>query len=481
MQRKGFQMRCVLANPPWYEPGFYGVRAGSRWPHLEDTGSRYRPFPFFLAYTAALLEKNGYFPFAIDAVGEQLNIPAFLYKLEKLQPDLLIMEVSTPSFSNDLMIVDQIRNKFGYALKIALCGPNHLMINPAFLENNRNVDFVFRGEYEFITLELIQALEQGYNLNRIDGLNYRDINGEIKINRNRDLLKNIDSIPWPSRHHFPMSEYYDEISGDIEPAGQIWASRGCPYMCIFCVWPQLVYGGSNYRVRDPADVADEMEWMVKTYGFKFIYFDDDTFNIGKERMLKLCSCIRERDINVPWAIMARADGMDREVLESMKSAGLYSVKYGIESADQKIVDVSGKKLDLSEALENIQITRKLDIYFHLTFTFGLPGETHETCRKTLQLALDLNPATAQFSICTPMPGSRYYDLARQKGYLKDGDWNLYTGFNSAAIRTEALSFEELEEIRDKAQKTWDRHVLKRTRYKRFKKRVTHVTNKLFDK
>ncbi len=473
-------MRCVLANPPWYESGLYGVRAGSRWPHLEDPGSRYVPFPFFLAYTTALLEKNGYFPYALDAVAEKINIQTFLYKLEKIQPHLLIMEVSTPSFANDLKIVDLIRQKFGYDLKIALCGPNHLMISSDFLKNNSNIDFVFRGEYEFITLELIQALENGHELSRIDGLNYRNDNGDVIINRNRDLVNDIDVIPWPSRHHFPMAEYYDEICGEIEPVGQMWASRGCPYMCIFCVWPQLVYGGSNYRVRDPSDVADEMAWMVKTYDFKFIYFDDDTFNIGKERMLKLCSCIRERNINIPWAIMARADGMDREVLESMKSAGLYSIKYGIESADQAIVDVSGKKLDLSEALENIKITRELGIQFHLTFTFGLPGETRETCQKTLELALELNPATAQFSICTPMPGSKYYDIARQKGYLKDGDWNLYTGFNSAAIRTETLSYEELEDIRNNAQKTWDQHVLKRTRFKRFKKRLNQLKHIVFD-
>lgn len=454
-------MRCVLANSPWNEPAFYGVRAGSRWPHLETRESRYLPFPFFMAYAAAVLEQNGYFPRIIDGIAERITMETFLYKIRKSQPDLLVLEVSTPSFPSDLKTIDLIRKDLGYDGKIALCGPNHLMTGPEFLESAQDVDFVFRGEYEFILLELVRALEKGSGLDEIKGLNYRDDGGKIRINPNRELLSDIDVLPWPSRHQLPMMNYYDEAGGIAQPSAQMWASRGCPHMCIFCVWPQLVYGGANYRVRDPADVADEMAWLVKTYDYKSVYFDDDTFNIGKNRMIKLCDEIRKRDLNVPWAIMARADGMDRHILEKMKEAGLFSVKYGIESGDQKIVDNSGKKLDLGTAREIITITRDLGIQFHLTFTFGLPGETRDTARKTIDLALELDPATVQFSICTPMPGSRYYDMALANGYLQDDDWTHYTGFNSAVVRTEALSSRDLENILTTAHETWYRHVAKR--------------------
>ena len=175
-------------------------------------------------------------------------------------------------------------------------------------------------------------------------------------------------------------------------------------------------------------------------------------------MIKLCDEIKKRDLKIPWAIMARADGMDREILEKMKAAGLFSVKYGVESGDQKIVDASGKNLDLKTAREIITITRDLGIQFHLTFTFGLPGETRETARKTIDLALELNPTTAQFSVCTPMPGSKYYDMAREKGFLLDDDWTHYTGFDSAVIRTEDLSSDDLEEILADAQTKWFSHV-----------------------
>ncbi|MBN1879342.1 radical SAM protein [bacterium] len=450
-------MRIFLGNPPWNEGDMYGVRAGSRWPHLEDKHSHYLPFPFFMAYTAAVLEQHGYYPRMVDAIAERLTDEAFLYAIEKSRPELLILEVSTPSFIHDLELLHSIRQRFGKDIRIALCGPNHLMVNSQFLENNPDIDFVMRGEYEYITLELVKILESGGDPGSVPGLNFRDGHGTARINPPRELLGNIDSIPWPSRHQLPMMNYYDEAGGIVHPSAQMWASRGCPHQCIFCVWPQLVYGGPNYRVRNPDDVAEEMAWLVNTYNYRSVYFDDDTFNIGKNRMLRLCDAIRKRNVNIPWSIMARADGMDRDVLERMREAGLYSVKYGIESGEQSIVNASGKNLDLTTARETIRLTRELGIKYHLTFTFGLPGETKETARRTLDMALELDPETVQFSICTPMPGSKYYDMAREKGYINDSDWDRYTGFNSAVIRTDALTSSDLEEILVQAQQEWYLH------------------------
>lgn len=454
---KEVPMRVFLGNPPWSEPGLYGVRAGSRWPHLECEASRYMPFPFFLAYACAVLEQNGYYPRMVDALAERMPDGLFLHIVEQNNPDLIVLEVSTPSFPYDLETVASIRRSLGDTVKIALCGPNHLMTNAAFLEAHPEVDYIFCGEYEFILLELVRALEAGRSPGDVPGLIFRDTSDRVIVNPQRSLLRDINTIPWPSRHQLPMMKYYDEAGSIAEPGVQMWASRGCPHMCIFCVWPQLVYGGPNYRVRDPVDVADEMEWLVNTYGFKSVYFDDDTFNIGKNRIMKLCREIQRRELNIPWSIMARADGMDRELLETMKAAGLSSVKYGVESGDQGVVDGSGKKLDLSVAREIIGITRELGIRYHLTFTFGLPGETRDTARKSIDLALELDPDTVQFSICTPMPGSRYFQMAREKGYLADVDWTNYTGFTSAVIRTDALSSEDLEQILHEAETIWYRH------------------------
>jgi radical SAM superfamily enzyme YgiQ (UPF0313 family) len=477
-------IKIFLGNPPWTEPGYYGVRAGSRWPHLECEASRYMPFPFFLAYATAVLEKNGYTPCLVDAAAERIPAPVFMHKLEMAAPDVIVLETSTPSFPRDLEIVREIRVLLGSDPRIVLCGPHQLMMGEDFLEEHDEIDFVMRGEYEMTLLDLVKTIESGNELDTVNGLNYRDSSGVVHVNPDRPLTKDLDSLPWPSRHQLPMMEYYDEAAGVPQPSGQMWASRGCPYTCIFCVWPQLVYGGSNYRVRRSEDVAAEMEWLVKVYGYRSIYFDDDTFNIGKDRMLKLCQTIQARKLNVPWAIMARADTMDREILEAMATAGLYSVKYGVESAVQEIVDGCGKNLDLSRLEEIVGITRDLGIQYHLTFTFGLPGETFETARKTIDLALKLDPHTVQFSICTPMPGSKYFNMLEEKGFLESKDWSDYTGFNSAVARTETLTAKDLESILESANKAWADHVWKRQSPKdRFrltmKKHASKIFNTLF--
>ena len=450
-------MKIFLGNAPWSKPGFYGVRAGSRWPHLEVNSSCYMPFPFFLAYAAAVLEKHGYQPRLVDGIAEKIPLAAFLYKIEQAAPDVVVLETSTPSWRYDLEVVHEVRQLLGPEARIVLCGPNQLASDEEQLKQETSVDFVMVGEYEFTLLELVQALEAGVEPVAVTGLIYRNSAGGIVRNEHRALIRDIDQLPWPSRHQLPMMTYYDEAGGIPQPSAQVWASRGCPYMCIFCLWPQLVYGGPNYRVRNPVDVVDEMEWLVNTYGYKSIYFDDDTFNIGKRRMLAFCDEIIRRDLHIPWSIMARADTMDREILEKMAQAGLFSVKYGVESADQSILDASGKRLDVTKVRETVAITRELGIQYHLTFTFGLPGETWETAQRTIDLALELDPATLQFSICTPMPGSRYFNDLKDKGFLSEKDFSDYTGFNSAVARTETLSPADLEMILQEAQRAWDIH------------------------
>jgi len=246
----------------------------------------------------------------------------------------------------------------------------------------------------------------------------------------------------------------------------VLASRGCPYNCIFCAWPQIMYHGSNYRARDPVDVVDEMEFLVRKKGFKSVYFDDDTFNIGRERILKICNEIKKRKLTVPWAIMARVDIMDKELLDEMKSAGLYAIKYGIESAVQKLVDSANKDLDLKKAEDMIEYTNRIGIKTHLTFMFGLPGESHETIQKTIDFALRMNPESVQFSITTPFPGTNYYKDLNKKGMLVSKKWSDYDGNFKSVIKTKELSAKELENAVRIAYNAWAEHQQKRIKDKK---------------
>lgn len=454
-------MKILLVNPPWVVGGRKGVRAGSRWPHLKiPEEERYMPYPFFLGYASSLLKINNFDVKVIDAIAEYLTYDQFKKQVVKFNPDLLVSETSTPSLQHDLDLLKEIKEKT--KCKLALAGPDFNLFTEKFLEENSFVDFVFVGEYEFTLLELINALKTRKNYHKIKGLVCRYKN---KIyNNGRRSLKDINKLPWPDRENLPMYKYHDCPGSIPEPSVQMHASRGCPFQCIFCAWPPIMYGGNNYRTRDVKDVVDEMEFLVKEKGFKSIYFDDDTFNIGKKRMLKFAKELKKRHLNIPWAFMGRSDLSDKETLAALKKSGLRAVKYGMESGVQKLVDNANKKLNLKKAIENIRFTKELGIKVHLTFTFGLPGETKQTIMKTINLALELDPDSVQFSITTPFPGTKLYDDMKKQGNIVSNNWEDYDGNTKSVIKTKSLNPEELKKAQEYAYKRWYKHKFLKKRY-----------------
>jgi len=374
------------------------------------------------------------------------------------QPKFAILEVSTASLETDLRQARLIKEQVP-GVKIVFCGMHVDMFEPEFLRDFPVVDFVLKGEYDSVALQLVDAYESGRDFAEVPNLVYRAEDGGCFETARQELVSDLDSVPWPEREQLPMLKYYDLPGGIPAPSLQMWASRGCPFKCIFCVWPQIMYGNHKYRTRNPVDIVDEIEYCVEKWGFKSYYFDDDTFNIGKERIIKLCDEITRRKLNLPWAAMARADTADEEMLIAMRDAGLVGIKYGVESGCQELVDAAQKNLKLQKVEETVCATRKLGINQHLTFSFGLPGETKETIRQTIDFAKRLNPETVQFSIMTPFPGSKFYKMLEADGKLLTKDWSKYDGGTTSVIRTEALTGEDLENALRQAYNEWDIHKL----------------------
>ena len=455
-------MKVLVVNPPWIEGGRQGVRAGSRWPHLKIVEEeRYMPYPFFLGYATSLLKTDNFDVKAIDAIAENISYDEFIKKVIKFKPDIVLSEVSTPSLDHDLKLLKKLKSKNNFSLAIA--GPDANIFSTEFVENTPVVDFVLIGEYDSTFLELCQTLKSKNNPKDVNGIIYRSKNKVIKT-KNRILKKDINNIPWPDREDFPIYNYHDCPGGIPEPSAQMWSSRGCPYQCVFCLWPQIMYNGSNYRTRDVMDVVDEMEYLVKKKGFKSIYFDDDTFNIGKDRMINLAREIRKRNLNIPWAFMGRADQSDHETIIELRKAGVHAVKYGLESGVQELINKANKNLNLNNAINNILFTKKLGIKVHLTFTFGLPGETKETVRKTINLAKYLDPDSVQFSITTPFPGTKLYEDMKEKGNIISYNWKDYDGNTKSVMRTKSLSAEDLKNAQNQAYQEWFNHKIIKQRY-----------------
>ena len=460
-------IKVLLSNPPWKkDKNQYGVRAGSRWPFTQSvTNERsldYIPFPFFLAYATAFLEKEpGVDVNSIDAIAEGLTESEYYEKVEALDPDIIFAESATASFPEDFKHVKKTKARLGDSLIYLLGGPHVTYFPEKTLTDYPEIDYCLIGEYEWTLREFVRSFrDHNFSPKNILGLAYREAGANIIVNPRRPA-GNLDELPFPAWHHYPMIRYKDYFCNIPAPMANMLASRGCPFKCNFCLWPDLMYGGSNYRTRSATSIVEEMSLLVNTYGIKTIYFDDDTFNIGKSRLLEICSEIRKKEVNVNWAVMARADTVDSETLLAMKAAGLYAIKYGVESGNQSVVDSTGKNLNLDTVRTTVALTKEMGIKCHLTFTIGLMGETHKSMQDTIDMAIELDPDSVQISITTPFPGTKYYEYAKQKGFLLTEDASIYDGSQSCVLRTETLSKSDIEQGYKRFERTWKRHRMKK--------------------
>lgn len=451
-------MKILLANLPWFKNGYYGVRAGSRWPHIKNETERdYLPFPFYLAYSTSLLEAKGFSASLIDAIASKMTVNSFLKEVERFSPDILVVEISLPSRENDLEILKQIPSR----VKIIICGLDVEATSLDFLKLHPFIFASIRGEYELPLTKLITALHNNSSLNEIESIIYRE--GDSLFTRKEErLLTNLNELPYPHRKKLPMKAYVDAPGGLPLPNVQMQASRGCPFQCSFCAWPQIMGKPGSYRFRKNEDIIKEMEYLVDKMKFKSIYFDDDTFNVGVARIQNFLDLLIEKrktkKIQVPWAIMARADLMGESLLDKFKEAGLYSVKYGVESASQDILDNAKKDMKLEKAISMIKYTQQLGIKVHLTFMFGLPFETKETIQQTQDLAISLNPDSLQFSLAMPYPGTTLFDELYTSKQLIFSDNNHFDGNYNAIIKSELLSPQELLEAKDQAYAKWGEYL-----------------------
>ena len=449
-------MRVLLSNPPWLRPGWYGVRAGSRWPHMERADAPYMPFPFLLGYAAAVLEQHGHEVHVIDACAERMGRDAFLDRVEAFDPDLFMAEISTPSLTEDLRTLGALRDR-GYDKPIVLGGLHKPLYTPGFLAGAPFVQGTLVGEYELTLVELLRALETDERgpKDAIPGLIWRR-GDELLDGGRKHSQEDLDSFPLPARHLFPMDRYHDLPGGIPAPSAQMWASRGCSFTCDFCAWPQILYADNLYRVRSADAVADEVVQLLDQ-GYASVYFDDDTFNLGKRRTADLIRAFTERGITAPWAFMGRADTCSPSQYEALAKTGLKAVKFGVESADTSRLKRIGKNLDVDAVRRSVAAAKANDVAIHLTFMFGLPGETLETMQRTLDLAYELDPDSAQFTIAVPFPGSRFYDQMIGEGRLAEGDvdFDALDGYRTGVVSTDALDAEQIISFVHGIHRRWD--------------------------
>jgi anaerobic magnesium-protoporphyrin IX monomethyl ester cyclase len=443
-------MRVLVANPPWPGPG-YGARSDVRWPHKRS--DKYIEYPIYLSYTVAVVEEAGFEVAFSDAIMDELDIDQFAQSVQDYGPRLALIETSTPSIDFDLATAAAIK-RLSPETFVALLGSHVTFFDEQILAENPAVDAVVRGEFEYTCADLARALDAGDDLGKVLGLTYRRNNAAepgqaIQRNPDRPLFEPLDSMPFPARHIVKDDGYRAGIYSGGHPTAMV-SSRGCPYRCTFCLWPDILYG-HKFRARSAKNVVDEIEEAVRVYGHDEIYFDDDTFTIDRQRVMDICRLLNERGLEkeVEWIAQCRVDTVDREMLEAMKAANCGYILFGVESGSPQMLKKMKKGITLDKVREAFELTKEVGIKTQAFFLLGMPGETQETIRETIGFAKEINASSTQFAVAIPHPGTALYDECKINGWLTSEDWADYTA-ESSLIETPWLTAEEVEEARIRA-------------------------------
>jgi hopanoid biosynthesis associated radical SAM protein HpnJ len=421
-------MRTLFLQAPSFE-GFDGG-AGSRYQAKREIRSFW--YPTWLAQPAALVENSK----LIDAPPHRLSFADIASEIPDF--DLVVMHTSVPSFSSDAKTAQAIKDiKLG--IKIGLIGAKVAVDPEGSLRNAPAVDFVARNEFDFT----IKDIADGKDWSTIKGISYRNSDGVVVHNEDREMLENMDALPFVSqvyKRDLDINRYF--IGYLKHPYISIYTGRGCKSRCTFCLWPQTV-GGHRYRTRSVAHVIEEIAWAQKAFPeVKEFFFDDDTFTDNLPRAEAIAKELGK--LGVTWSCNAKAN-VPRDSLKVMRDNGLRLLLVGYESGNQQILHNIKKGMRIEVAERFTKDCHDLGVTIHGTFILGLPGETHETIEETVQFANRINPHTIQVSLAAPYPGTFLYDQAVKNGWLDADNAELVddSGIQIAPLHYPHLSHREI--------------------------------------
>ena len=424
-------MKVLIFNPPMLngviymkELGRCGRKsvAGEVWP---QTG---------LAYIAAVLRNNGHEVMFLDAMAIGFDVDQSINKIAEFKPDIAILHTTTPTFMNDTKFLDLIQKRTG-----ACCGlvGTHPTALPEESLKQSSADFVVVSEVEITMKDLCDHFTDDWST--IPGLAYCK-DGKIIRTSERPLFPNLDELPFPARDLMPVDKYIMPFFGE-SPFVTIVPSRGCPFQCTFCragmVW------GENARHRSPDNICDEIEEVITKFGIRNVVMMTDTLTLNMDWVNTLCKRIIDRNIQIKWIGNSRVDTVSLELLKLMKQSGCQLLSFGLESGNQEILDTSKKNINLKEAIQGIKWAKEAGIITFGYFIVGLPGETWDTIRETIEFAKEADPDYANFHVATPFPGTELYEIAKRNNWLITDDWSQYEEEGSAVMRTEHLMPEDL--------------------------------------
>ena len=421
----------LIVNPPSPDGHVY-IRDVCRW------GRKSREKMIWpqtsLAYLAAMVPE-GWTVRIIDAIAEQLTMEQFLAEVRRENPRVYVTYLIGSTFDSDALGVREAKRSGAVTVAVG----THVSAVPSnTLELVPELDYVIRHEPELTFAEILDRVERGQRPEGLAGAAYRSDGGQIVVGPDRPLVRKLDDLPIPKQHLLPLDKYRMPFLG--RRYTWVLTNRGCPYSCTYCF--EGVVWGKSVRYRSAESIYRELEYLAE-HDVHNVLFLADLFTFDRDGVLRLCDLIIQNGLKIRWTCNSRVDTLDEPMMVRMKRAGCWLIAFGIESGSQTILDNVKKDARVEDARQTIRLCHRHGLKTWGYFIIGLPGETRQTVRETIDFAKSIPLDIALFHVAMPYAGTEFYFQAVANGWLNTSQWRHFDMNDSAVVQYDDFSAAEI--------------------------------------
>jgi radical SAM superfamily enzyme YgiQ (UPF0313 family) len=376
--------------------------------------------PLGILYLAAVLEEKGVEVSVLDQAAEGLTLKETARWVKAENPDILGFSTFATSGRTAAMISQDVK-KENPNLTVVF-GNYYATFNPErVLKKYPSVDIIVRGEGERTVINLVDCLKHNGSLKDVLGITFRN-EGGVASTADSPLIKDLDTLPFPDRS-LVGEDYHSMMAGaNIAPKKftSVISSRGCVYRCRFCCCTQ--FARNRWRPRSVENTMKELCFLASE-GYRQFIFVDDNFTGNPKNVIRLCREMRREKLDMEWICEGRVDNGSYDMFWETAKAGCRILYFGIESANQRILDYYNKRITPEQSRTAVRTARKAgaDVIVG-SFIVGAPDETREEIKNTIDFANRIPIDIPQFNILGVFPGTDIWDECEAKGFLKEGEY-----------------------------------------------------------
>ena len=399
--------------------------------------------PLGMLYIAAVLRNEGIQVSMIDEAAHGFSIRGMVDWVKKENPDVLGFSTYNLSGRNATKIAEKVK-KENPDITIVF-GNFYATFNAdRILKKYPCVDVIVRGEGEYTTLELVKSLEKKRSLKEVLGITFRKKN-RIITTPDRPLIRDLDSLPFPDRELLDTEYHFAAAGLNIAPKKftSFISSRGCVFRCRFCCCRRLARG--LWRPRSVENILKELHFLASE-GYKQLLFVDDSFTLNPKRVVRICQRMRKEKLDLEWIAEGRVDQCSSEMFREMVKANCRMLYFGIESANQKVLNYYDKQITPEQAEAAVKNARRAGIDVIVgTFILGAPNETRQEIQNTINFAQKLKVDIPQLNILSTCPGTDIWEELKTKGFL-DEEKYWETGVFVPEVSPDTVPYEEIKRM-----------------------------------